>query len=91
MGETSEETMECSQSSQVRCAFWQWKQALLAFFFLGPSRVRGAGALPSALSLAPSVVRFRFAVGFLDWLAAEPEGMGVLFSEAEEEEGSEGC
>ena len=35
------------QSSQVRCAFWQWKQARFAFFFFGPSLDLREGALLS--------------------------------------------
>ena len=36
LGERGEEIN--AQSSQVRWAFWQWKQARFAFFFFGPSR-----------------------------------------------------
>lgn len=78
-----------SQSSQVRWAFWQWKQARLAFFFFGPSRVLGC-APESPLSLALSAVRLRLVGGFFLGSEAEAEGTGVLFSELEEEEGKEG-
>jgi hypothetical protein len=43
-----------TQSSQVKCAFWQCEQALLAFFFFGPSLdlfVEGSG--PSAALRLP--------------------------------------
>ena len=60
--------MDCSkrdvQSSQVRCAFWQLAHARLAFFFFGPSRVRVGCDEDSALSLAPSRVRFRLMGNF---------------------------
>lgn len=68
------------QSSQVRCAFWQWKHARFAFFFFGPSRVLVCE--PASPLSVESPVRLRLAVCFL----AEPGGTGVLFSELEEEE-----
>ena len=49
----------------MRCAFWQWKQARFAFFFLGPSRVRVVWEEDSAESLAASRVRLRLHGGFL--------------------------
>ena len=78
-----------SQSSQVRWAFWQWKQARLAFLFFGPSRVLGWGP-ESPFSLALSAVRLRLAGGFFFGSEAEAEGTGVVFSEFDEEEGREG-
>lgn len=62
-----------SQSSQVRCAFWQWKHARFAFFFFGPSRVRECCEVLSALSLAAeaSAVRLRLGSFFALSLALE--------------------
>jgi len=50
-----------AQSSQVRWAFWQWKQARFAFFFLGPSlglRIDGDESCEDS-----SGVSFRFLFG----------------------------
>ena len=65
--------MTDSQSSQVRWAFWQWKHARFAFFFLGPSRVRVGCEVDSAESLAASKVRLRLNWGFLCLSDAEEE------------------
>lgn len=63
--EQQQPRVEDSQSSQVKCAFWQWKQARFAFFFLGPSRVRPGGCDDEdSVSLVASVLRLRFGTGF---------------------------
>lgn len=65
-----------SQSSQVKCAFWQWKQARLAFFFFGPSRVRDGGwEDEDSASLGSSVDRLRLHCGF--FFCSRAEGLAV--------------
>lgn len=71
------------QSSHVRCAFWQWKHARFAFFFLGPSRVRGGWEDESALSLVPSCGRLRFVPVFFFGSASGAALMSEVEDEAE--------
>lgn len=72
-----------SQSSHVRCAFWQWKQARLAFFFFGPSLVRAGCEEDSALSLAVSPVRLRLHGGGF-FLGSRDATAGSTVAEMEE-------
>lgn len=58
--------MDNSQSSQVRCAFWQWKQARVAFFFLGPSlALRAEAGVVEVESVSGLAGRLRLATSFL--------------------------
>ena len=62
------------QSSQVRCAFWQWKHARFAFFFFGPSLPFLVCVAESSAWSSEVSVRFRFGHGagfFLGGAGAE--------------------